>query len=188
MTAPAQAHRPVPVEDGEKVIRYDIDVLEDDSRCGASEPYKRSQEEMVVEWHTLREITIYLRGGLYQGDAHLDENGHFERSGQGGPCRVGSTFKGRLDKQGGEGEILCRKRDCDVIITFTGQRMVPRADAGAASGVEPEEPIFNVDTDGGFPVLPVDISLAQRSWPELVALWGTGQLDGEEEQPEEAGQ
>ncbi|MEW5855028.1 MAG: hypothetical protein AB2A00_40000 [Myxococcota bacterium] len=122
-----QTYKPVPQEDGTHVILYDIDVVEDDRDCGAAVPFKESQEEMIVEWHTDELVTVYLREGLYQADATLDDEGRFQRSGEGGPCLVGSTFKGRMDRERGEGEILCRKRECDVLITFQGHKRRPDA-------------------------------------------------------------
>lgn len=132
-----RTHKPLPPEDGERVIRYLIDVTEDDSRCGADVPYKYSQEQMVVEWHSNRHITIFLREGLYQAEGDLDDNGRYEHRGTAGPCGIGSYIKGRLDRQSGEGEMMCRRVDCDIYVYLSGHRMEEQPDGGTADGGEP---------------------------------------------------
>lgn len=121
-----------PEPDGYNIIAYDVDVLEDDSDCGANTPYKRSHELMIVEWHSNHDVTIYTRGGLFATDASLDERGEYRYSGTGGPCLPGSHAWGRLDRQYGEGRLTCYKRECTVVITSEAFARPPDFDAGVA--------------------------------------------------------
>ena len=122
---PQLAHHPVPQEDGESVILYDVHIVEDDRDCGARIPIKESDETLLVQWWTDREITLYARGGIYQVDVTLDERGEYQYDGTQGPCLPGSWVWGRLDRQRGESRLLCHKRDCDVPIQSYATRRVP---------------------------------------------------------------
>jgi hypothetical protein len=118
------AHHPVPVEDGERVLAYDVAVLEDDTRCSAKIPYKHSEEELLVEWHSPNQITMYMRGGIYQVEVTLDENGAYAYDGAQGRCLPGSSVWGRIDRESGETQAWCHKLDCDVYFTSTATRRV----------------------------------------------------------------
>ena len=111
-----------PREDGEKVIKYDVDVVEDDSDCHANVPYKRSTETMTVEWYTDRDVTMFVRGGLYQKDLTLDDKGEYTEAAAEGPCLVGSNVWGRLNKEEGQSVAVCKKHDCTVRVTSTAHR------------------------------------------------------------------
>jgi len=125
-----------PKDDGEKVIRYHVDVVEDDSDCGARVPIKRSTEEMVVEWHTDVDVTLYSRGGLYTTDLTLDDDGTYTQDGRAGPCLWGSSVKGRITRRDGEAHVRCIKADCTVLIDSKALRW-DLVDAGVADASVP---------------------------------------------------
>lgn len=116
-----------PPPDGDRVIYYDVDVLEDDSRCGANTPYKESKEVLIAEWFTDKDVTLYARGGLFETDVTLDDQNRYRYDGTGGPCIPGSWVDGWLNKQEGEGTMYCRKVDCEVYIHSKARRMHPDA-------------------------------------------------------------
>ena len=116
-----------PEPDGDRVISYDVDVLEDDSRCGARVPYKESKEVLIAQWHTDRDVTLYARGGLFETDVSLDDANRYRYDGTGGPCIPGSWVDGWLNKQEGEATLYCRKVDCEVYIYNKARRSVPDA-------------------------------------------------------------
>lgn len=119
-----------PAADGERVIDYDVDVEEDDTRCNARVPYKYSTEHMTIEWHTDHDITMYARGGLYQKELTLDDHGNYSDDGTAGVCLPGSTVNGRLTREGGEALAICKKRDCDVYFKSKARRVIAQPDAG----------------------------------------------------------
>jgi len=119
-----------PPEDGERVIKYDVEVEEDDTRCNAQVPYKYSTEQMTVEWHTDHDITMYARGGIYQKDLTLDDNGEYTDDGAAGPCLPGSTVWGRITREEGVGTAICKKADCDVHFNTRARRRIAAPDAG----------------------------------------------------------
>jgi hypothetical protein len=122
---------PLPPEDGYRVILYDVHLVEDDSDCHAHTPIKESDETLLVEWVTHRDVTMYARGGLYQTDVTLDDRGEYTYDGTGGVCLWGSNVWGRLDKDRGEGRLVCKKVNCTVVIRTVAVRHVD-PDGGVA--------------------------------------------------------
>lgn len=120
---------PVPPEDGYRVILYDVHVVEDDSDCHARTPIKESDETLLVEWVTSRDITMYARGGIYQTDITLDDNGNYSYDGTGGVCLWGSRVWGHLTKEAGHGTLVCKKINCTVVINSNAVKHV-EVDAG----------------------------------------------------------
>lgn len=128
---PHLTNHPTPEEDGYRVILYDVHVVEDDSDCGAHTPIKESDETLLVEWVTKQDITMYARGGIYQTDVTLDQNGEYSYDGTGGVCLYGSHVWGRIDKETGDGTLVCRKVTCTVTIRSHAVKHV-EVDAGPA--------------------------------------------------------
>lgn len=113
-----------PAADGASIIAYDLVTIEDASACGTPEP-RTFDDEMVVDWHSDTQVTIYFDDGLWRVEALLSDDGTYAYDGPGGPCEASSHLNGRIDRHEGESHLDCVQNGCTVVYSSTAHSTQP---------------------------------------------------------------